>query len=83
MESKTCVVRGEGFRLKGTLKSYGFTFDLEAKVWYKAVEVNDQGVATFACETFKNAPMMLTEEGFRALLHSTLWKPKKIAVAFE
>jgi len=78
---KTCVIRGEGFRLKAFLKQAGFTFDTEAKVWFQVVEVDDSDRAAFSIE---NQPIELMNlDEFKNILELQLWKPKKIEVSFE
>jgi hypothetical protein len=81
MMEKTCVIRGEGFRLKAFLKQAGFTFDTEAKVWFQVVEVDDSGRARLGIEDQKT-DLMNTDE-FKNILELQLWKPKKIEVSFE
>ena len=78
---KTCVIRGEGFRLKAFLKQAGFTFDTEAKVWFQVVEVDDSGRARLGIED-QETDLMNTDE-FKNILELQLWKPKKIEVSFE
>jgi hypothetical protein len=81
MMQKTCVIRGEGFRLKAFLKQAGFTFDTEAKVWFQVVEVDDSGRARLGIED-QETDLMNTDE-FKNILELQLWKPKKIEVSFE
>jgi hypothetical protein len=81
MMEKTCVIRGEGFRLKAFLKQSGFTFDTEAKVWFQVVEVDDSGRAAFSIED-QAIELMNTDE-LKNILELQLWKPKKIEVSFE
>jgi hypothetical protein len=81
MMEKTCVIRGEGFRLKAFLKQAGFTFDTEAKVWFQVVEVDDSGRARLGIED-QETDLMNTDE-FKNILELQLWKPKKIEVSFE
>ncbi len=81
MMEKTCVIRGEGFRLKAFLKQAGFTFDTEAKVWFQVVEVDESGRARLGIED-QEADLMNTDE-FKNILELQLWKPKKIEVSFE
>jgi hypothetical protein len=81
MMEKTCVIRGEGFRLKAFLKQAGFTFDTEAKVWFQVVEVDDSDRAAFNIED-QRIELMNTDE-FKNILELQLWKPKKIEVSFE
>jgi hypothetical protein len=81
MMIKTCVIRGEGFRLKAFLKQAGFTFDTEAKVWFQVVEVDDSGRARLGIED-QETDLMNTDE-FKNILELQLWKPKKIEVSFE
>ena len=78
---KTCVIRGEGFRLRAFLRQAGFTFDTEAKVWFQVVEVDDSGRARLGIEDQKT-DLMNTDE-FKNILELQLWKPKKIEVSFE
>ncbi len=78
---KTCVIRGEGFRLKAFLKQAGFTFDTEAKVWFQVVEVDDSGRAAFSIQG-QAIERMNTDE-LKNILDLQLWKPKKIEVSFE
>jgi hypothetical protein len=81
MMEKTCVIRGEGFRLRAFLKQAGFTFDTEAKVWFQVVEVDDSGRARLGIED-QETDLMNTDE-FKNILELQLWKPKKIEVSFE
>ena len=81
MMEKTCVIRGEGFRLKAFLKQAGFTFDTEAKVWFQVVEVDDSGRARLGIED-QETDLMNTDE-FKNILELQLRKPKKIEVSFE
>jgi hypothetical protein len=81
MMEKTCVIRGEGFRLRAFLKQAGFTFDTEAKVWFQVVEVDDSGRARLGIED-QETDLMNTDE-FKNILELQLWKPKKIQVSFE
>jgi hypothetical protein len=81
MMEKTCVIRGEGFRLRAFLRQAGFTFDTEAKVWFKVVEVDDSDRAAFNIED-QGVELMNTDE-FKNILELQLWKPKKIEVSFE
>jgi hypothetical protein len=78
---KTCVIRGEGFRLKAFLKQAGFTFDTEAKVWFQVVEVDDSGRAAFSIEG--QATELINTDEIKNILELQLWKPKKIKVSFE
>ena len=78
---KTCVIRGEGFRLKAFLKQAGFTFDTEAKVWFQVVKVDDSDRAAFSIED-QGIELMNTDE-LKNILELQLWKPKKIEVSFE
>lgn len=78
---RTCVVRGEGFRLRAFLRQAGFTFDTEAKVWFQVVEVDDSGRARLGIED-QETDLMNTDE-FKNILELQLWKPKKIEVSFE
>jgi hypothetical protein len=78
---KTCVIRGEGFRLKAFLKQAGFTFDTEAKVWFQVVEVDDSGRAAFSIEG--QATELMNTDEIKNILELQLWKPKKIEVSFE
>ena len=78
---KTCVIRGEGFRLKAFLKQAGFTFDTEAKVWFQVVEVDDSGRAAFSIEG--QATELINTDEIKNILELQLWKPKKIEVSFE
>jgi hypothetical protein len=81
MMEKTCVIRGEGFRLRAFLRQAGFTFDTEAKVWFQVVEVDDSGRARLGIED-QETDLMNTDE-FKNILELQLWKPKKIEVSFE
>jgi hypothetical protein len=81
MMEKTCVIRGEGFRLRVFLRQAGFTFDTEAKVWFQVVEVDDSGRARLGIED-QETDLMNTDE-FKNILELQLWKPKKIEVSFE
>jgi hypothetical protein len=81
MMERTCVVRGEGFRLRAFLRQAGFTFDTEAKVWFQVVEVDDSGRARLGIED-QETDLMNTDE-FKNILELQLWKPKKIEVSFE
>jgi hypothetical protein len=81
MMEKTCVIRGEGFRLKAFLKQAGFTFDTEAKVWFQVVEVDDSDRARLGIED-QETDLMNADE-FKNILELQLWKPKKIEVSFE
>jgi hypothetical protein len=81
MMEKTCVIRGEGFRLKAFLKQAGFTFDTEAKVWFQVVEVDDSGRAAFSIEG--QATELMNTDEIKNILELQLWKPKKIEVSFE
>jgi hypothetical protein len=81
MMEKTCVIRGEGFRLKAFLKQAGFTFDTEARVWFQVVEVDDSGRARLGIEG-QAIELMNTDE-LKNILELQLWKPKKIEVSFE
>ena len=81
MMEKTCVIRGEGFRLKAFLKQAGFTFDTEAKVWFQVVEVDDSDRAALSIED-QAIELMNTDE-LKNILELQLWKPKKIEVSFE
>jgi hypothetical protein len=81
MMEKTCVVRGEGFRLRAFLRQAGFTFDTEAKVWFHVVKVDDSGRARLGIED-QETDLMNTDE-FKNILELQLWKPKKIEVSFE
>ena len=78
---RTCVIRGEGFRLRAFLRQAGFTFDTEAKVWFQVVEVDDSCRAAFNIED-QGIELMNTDE-FKNILELQLWKPKKIEVSFE
>jgi hypothetical protein len=78
---KTCVIRGEGFRLRAFLRQAGFTFDTEAKVWFQVVEVDDSDRARLGIED-QETDLMNTDE-FKNILELQLWKPKKIEVSFE
>ena len=78
---RTCVIRGEGFRLRAFLRQAGFTFDTEAKVWFQVVEVDDSDRAAFSIEN-QGVELMNTDE-FQNILELQLWKPKKIEVSFE
>ena len=78
---ETCVIRGEGFRLRAFLRQAGFTFDTEAKVWFQVVEVDDSDRARLGIED-KETDLMNTDE-FKNILELQLWKPKKIEVSFE
>ena len=81
MMEKTCVIRGEGFRLRAFLRQTGFTFDTEAKVWFQVVEVDDSGRAAFNIED-QGIELINTDE-LKNILELQLWKPKKIEVSFE
>jgi hypothetical protein len=81
MMEKTCVIRGEGFRLRAFLRQAGFTFDTEAKVWFQVVEVDDSDRARLGIED-QETDLMNTDE-FKNILELQLWKPKKIEVSFE
>jgi len=78
---KTCVIRGEGFRLKAFLKQSGFTFDTEAKIWFQVVDVDDSGRAAFIIED-QGVELMNTDE-LKNILELQLWKPWRIEVSFE
>ena len=78
---RTCVIRGEGFRLRAFLRQAGFTFDTEAKVWFQVVEIDDSDRAAFSIED-QGVELMNTDE-FKNILELQLWKPKKIEVSFE
>jgi hypothetical protein len=81
MMERTCVIRGEGFRLRAFLRQAGFTFDTEAKVWFQVVEIDDSDRAAFSIED-QGVELMNTDE-FKNILELQLWKPKKIEVSFE
>jgi hypothetical protein len=81
MMEKTCVIRGEGFRLRAFLRKAGFTFDTEAKVWFQVVDVDDSDRARLGIED-QETDLMNTDE-FKNILELQLWKPKKIEVSFE
>ena len=78
---KTCVIRGEGFRLRAFLRQAGFTFDTEAKLWFQVVQVDDSGRARLGIED-QETDLVNTDE-FKNILELQLWKPKKIEVSFE
>ena len=81
MMEKTCVIRGEGFRLRAFLRQAGFTFDTEARLWFQVVQVDDSGRARLGIED-QETDLVNTDE-FKNILELQLWKPKKIEVSFE